>query len=292
MKKKKFRPISGKGSISKRIVLGVLNYLIMIVIAIIFLFPIYCLLIKSIMPDDQLLRFPSLWPDYLNLEPYATALSPKYLKYIGNTLIVCFANILGVCVSASFCAYGLAKVQFKGRNAVFALIMATVLLPGTVTGIPLYAIYMNLGWTGTLLPLIVPIWFGGGAMNIFLIRQFMKGIPDSYSEAAILDGASSFRIYRSIVLPLIKPILLYLAVMTFIGQWNDFQGPLMYVSSNQERWTISLALYKNFADAANATNLPNVQMAVGVIMMIPCILLYAFFQKELTEGVAAVGIKG
>ena len=129
-------------------------------------------------------------------------------------------------------------------------------------------------------------------MNIFLIRQFIKGIPDSYSEAAILDGASSFTIYYRIVLPLIKPILLYLAVMTFVGQWNDFQGPLMYVSSNPESWTISLALYQNFADAANATNLPNVQMAVGVIMMIPCVLLYAFFQKELTEGVSAVGIKG
>lgn len=244
------------------------------------------------MPDAQLLQFPSLWPDYINFEPYVKAASPEYLQYLGNTILVCFMNILGVCVSASLCAYGLAKVHFKGKNFIFGLIMATVLLPGTVTSIPLYTIYMNLGWTGTLLPLVVPIWFGGGAMNIFLIRQFIKGIPDSYSEAAILDGASSFKIYQSIVLPLIKPILVYLAIMTFIGQWNDFQGPLMYVSSQPESWTLSLALYQNFADAANATNLPNVQMAVGVIMMIPCVVLYAFFQKELTEGVAAVGIKG
>ena len=276
----------------KKTVFGLLNYLIMTMIAIIFLFPIYCLVVKSVMPDSQLLQSPSLWPDFLNLEPYVKAMSPEYIQYLGNTILVCAANILGVCVSASFCAYGLAKVNFKGKNIAFGLIMATVLLPGTVTSIPLYSIYMNLGWTGTLLPLIVPIWFGGGAMNIFLIRQFIKGIPDSYSEAAILDGASSFTIYYRIVLPLIKPILLYLAVMTFVGQWNDFQGPLMYVSSNPESWTLSLALYQNFADAANATNLPNVQMAVGVIMMIPCVVLYAFFQKELTEGVSAVGIKG
>lgn len=280
---------TGKG---KRIVFGILSYIIMIAIAVIFLFPIYCLVVKSIMPDEQLLRNPSLWPDYLNLQPYVTAASPEYLQYLGNTLIVCIANILGVCVSASFCAYGLAKVHFKGKGFIFGLIMATVLLPGTVTSIPLYTIYMNLGWTGTLLPLIVPIWFGGGAMNIFLIRQFIKGIPDSYSEAAILDGASSFKIYKSIVVPLIRPILVYLGIMTYIGQWNDFQGPLMYVSSNPEKWTLSLALYQNFADTANATNLPNVQMAVGVVMMIPCVILYAFFQQELTEGVSAVGIKG
>lgn len=276
----------------KKIVLRVLSYTIMVVIAIVFLFPIYCLVIKSVMPDSQLLQSPSLWPDYLNFEPYIKAASPEYLQYLGNTILICISNIFGVCISASFCAYGLAKVQFKGKNIVFGLIMATVLLPGTVTSIPLYTIYMNLGWTGTLLPLIVPIWFGGGAMNIFLIRQFIKGIPNAYSEAAILDGASSFKIYTSIVLPMIKPILVYLAIMTFIGQWNDFQGPLMYVSSNKENWTLSLALYQNFADAANATNLPNVQMAVGVIMMIPCVALYAFFQKELTEGVSAVGIKG
>ncbi len=276
----------------RKIIFDVLVYAIMAAIAVVFLFPIYCLCIKSVMPDYQLLQTPSLWPDFINFQPFVTAASPEYLKYIGNTLLVCFANILGVCVSASFCAYGLAKVNFKGKGFVFGLIMATVLLPGTVTSIPLASIYMNIGWNGTLLPLIVPIWFGGGAMNIFLIRQFIKGIPDSYSEAAVLDGASTFKIYTTIIVPMIRPILIYLGIMTFIGQWNDFQGPLMYVSSNPESWTISLALYKNFADAANATNLPNVQMAVGIIMMIPCILLYAFFQNELTEGVSAVGIKG
>ncbi len=276
----------------RKILFDVLVYAIMAAIAVVFLFPIYCLVIKSVMPDYQLLQAPSLWPDFLNFQPFVTAASPEYLQYIGNTLLVCAANILGVCVSASFCAYGLAKVDFKGKGFVFGLIMATVLLPGTVTSIPLASIYMNIGWNGTLLPLIVPIWFGGGAMNIFLIRQFIKGIPDSYSEAAVLDGASTFKIYTTIIVPMIRPILIYLGIMTFIGQWNDFQGPLMYVSSNPENWTISLALYKNFADAANATNLPNVQMAVGIIMMIPCILLYAFFQNELTEGVSAVGIKG
>lgn len=281
-----------KSSKTKNLIINIFHYAFYILIAIVYFFPIYCLLIKSVMPDHQLLQLPSLWPEELNFEPYKKALTPEYLQYLGNTVIVCISNILGLCVTAPLAAYAFAKLEFKGKNFMFALILATVLLPGTVTAIPLYSIYLNIGWTGTLLPLCVPIWFGGGAMNIFLIRQFMKGIPDSYCEAAIIDGATSFQIYCKIVVPMIKPVLGYLAIMTFQGCWNDFQGPLMYVSSNKESWTLSLALYKNFADLANATNLPNVQMAVGVIMMIPIVLLFAFFNKQMVQGVSAIGIKG
>lgn len=276
----------------KKIVLNSFHYAIYILIAIIYFFPIYCLLIKSVMPDHQLLQMPSLWPEYFNFKPYKDAFTPEYMQYLGNTVLVCASNILGLCITAPLAAYAFAKLQFKGKDMMFGLILATVLLPGTVTAIPLYSIYLNIGWTGTLLPLSVPIWFGGGAMNIFLVRQFMKGIPDSYCEAAIIDGANSFQIYRKIVVPMIKPVLGYLAIMTFQGCWNDFQGPLMYVSTNKESWTLSLALYKNFADLANATNLPNVQMAVGVIMMVPIVILFAVFNKQMVQGVSAIGIKG
>lgn len=131
-------------------------------------------------------------------------------------------------------------------------------------------------------------------MNIFLVRQFMKGIPKSYSEAAILDGASSFRIYLQIILPLVRPVLVYLAVTSFFGCWNDYTGPLMYVADAKENWTLALALYKDFGvkQATTNNNLANSQMAVGVMMMIPCVILFAFFQKELMEGVSAIGIKG
>ena len=218
----------------------------------------------------------------------------EYFRYLLNTIFVCLMNVLGVCFASSLCAYGLAKGRFKGKNVIFGIIMATVLLPSTITSIPLYIIYTKLNWTGTLYPLWLPVWFGGGAMNIFLVRQFMKGIPNSYSEAAILDGASSFQIYWSIVLPLVRPILIYLAVTTFFGCWNDYTGPLMYVADIKESWTLSLALYKDFGIKQSTTNnnLANSQMAVGVLMMIPCVVLFAFFQKELMEGVAAIGIKG
>lgn len=272
----------------------VVKWFFLILLSIFFCFPIYTLLINSFMPDEQLLGVKSLWPNYFYFGAYGKMFNSEYLLYLKNTLIVCALNVLGISIAASMCAYGLAKVKFKGKNFVFMIIMATVLLPGTVTSIPLFIIYTKLNWTGTLYPLWVPIWFGGGAMNIFLIRQFMKGIPNSYAEAAILDGAGNFQIYYKIILPLIKPIILYLAVATFFGCWNDFSGPLLYVADVKESWTLSLALYKDFSlkQATSNNNLANAQMAVGVMMMIPCVIIFCFFQKEIMEGIATIGIKG
>jgi multiple sugar transport system permease protein len=230
----------------QKIFLGV-KWFFLVLLSFFFCFPIYTLLINSFMPDEQLLGVKSLWPNYFYFGAYGKTFNSEYLLYLKNTLIVCALNVLGISIAASMCAFGLAKVKFKGKNFVFMIIMATVLLPGTVTSIPLFIIYTKLNWTGTLYPLWVPIWFGGGAMNIFLIRQFMKGIPHSYSEAAILDGAGSFRIYYNIVLPLVKPILVYLAVTTFFGCWNDYTGPLMYVADKKESWTLfSFSFYDFF----------------------------------------------
>jgi multiple sugar transport system permease protein len=278
----------------KNIAFLAVKWFFLILLSVFFLFPIYALLINSVMPNEQLLGLKSLWPKYFYFGAYNKIFNIEYLGYLKNTIFVCVMNMLGVCFGSSLCAYGLAKVRFKGKNIMFIIIMSTVLLPGTVTSIPLFIIYNKLQWTGTLLPLWFPIWLGGGAMNIFLVRQFMKGIPNSYSEAAILDGAGSFRIYWSVVLPLIRPILVYLAVTTFFGCWNDYTGPLMYVADAKESWTLSLALYKDFGVKQTTTNnnLPNVQMAIGVWMMLPCVILFAFFQQELMEGIAAIGIKG
>ncbi len=279
---------------AKKIAFLVLKWFFLLLLSVFFLFPIYALVINSFMPDEQLLGVKSLWPNYFYFGAYTKMFNAEYLRYLLNTIFVCLMSVLGVCLASSLCAYGLAKGRFKGKEVIFGIIMATVLLPSTITSIPLYIIYTKLNWTGTLYPLWLPIWFGGGAMNIFLVRQFMKGIPNSYSEAAILDGAGSVQIYWSIVLPLVRPILIYLAVTTFFGCWNDYTGPLMYVADVKESWTLSLALYKDFGIKQSTTNnnLANSQMAVGVLMMIPCVVLFSFFQKELMEGVAAIGIKG
>ena len=271
------------------------KWFVLIALAIFFLFPAYAMLLISFMPTENLNETATLWPkNGFQIYAYKALFNAKYLLYLVNTLKVCILNMGGICIASSMCAFGLAKVKFKGSGIVFGIIMATVLLPGTVTSIPLYIIYTTLNWTNTLYPLWVPIWFGGGAMNIFLVRQFMKGIPNSYAEAALLDGASNFHIYWAIVLPLIRPIMIYLAVTTFFGCWNDFQGPLMYVPTEESKWTLSLALYKNFVEPQGGTKpiLANEQQACGVMMMIPCVILFAIFQKELMEGIAAIGIKG
>ena len=267
---------------------NVVSYFFLVLFSFLFLFPIFCLFLQSVLPDEELYQF-TLFPAYFNFQPYKTALSDLTLfKYLLNTLVLVILNILGSSVMSSVTAFGLSKVKFKGQDLVFSLILATVFLPSTVTSIPLYAMYLKMGWTTTNYPLWVPLLFGGGAMNIFLMRQFMRGIPKTYTEAAILDGASNFHIYLHIVLPLIKPIFIYLSVQTFFGVWNDFQGPLMYLEDDSQ-YTLSLALYLKYGQTNDPINLT---MAVGVLMMVPCAALFAIFQKQLMEGVSTVGIKG
>ena len=278
-----------------KIVFTCVKYFFLILVSFIFLFPVYVLLITSVMPDTDI-ALKSLWPAYFNFVTYGEFFKTSdYLHYTLNTLFVCIMNAGGVCIASSLTAYALTKLDFFGRDFIFGMIMAVVLLPSTVLSIPLMIIYRQIGWDGTLYPLWVPMWLGGGTMNIFLVRQFMRGIPNSYCEAAKLDGANSFQIYLQIILPMIKPILIYLAVTGFIGTWNDFQGPLTYVGSvgdrAKDKWTLSLALYFDFVDA-NGNTMPNVQAAVGVIMMIPCLILFGFFQKEIMEGISSVGVKG
>lgn len=267
---------------------NVVSYFFLVLFSFLFLFPIFSLFLQSVLPDEELYQF-TLFPAYFNFQPYKTALSDLTLfKYLLNTLVLVILNILGSSVMSSVTAFGLSKVKFKGQDLVFSLILATVFLPSTVTSIPLYAMYLKMGWTTTNYPLWVPLLFGGGAMNIFLMRQFMRGIPKTYTEAAILDGASNFHIYLHIVLPLIKPIFIYLSVQTFFGVWNDFQGPLMYLEDDSQ-YTLSLALYLEYGQTNDPINLT---MAVGVLMMVPCAALFAIFQKQLMEGVSTVGIKG
>lgn len=277
------------------IVFTCVKYFFLVMVSLVFLFPIYVLLITSVMPNADIAS-KELWPAYFNFATYGAFFkNADYLRYTLNTLFVCAMNVGGVCIASSLTAYALTKMNFFGRDFIFGMIMAVVLLPGTVLSIPLMIIYRQIGWDGTLYPLWVPMWLGGGTMNIFLVRQFMRGIPNSYCEAAQIDGANSFEIFMQIVLPMIKPILIYLAVTGFIGTWNDFQGPLTYVGSvgykAREKWTLSLALYFDFVNPSGNT-MPNVQAAVGVIMMIPCLILFGFFQKTIMEGISSVGIKG
>lgn len=273
-----------------KLIKKIVSYVFLCLFSVIMIFPVYCLLVRSFMSNAES-STNALWPSAFSLKSYAAFFDEYNLWYLKNTLFICVMKIAGVCLMASLTAYGLAKVDCGCNKFIFTLILSTVLLPSMVTAIPQYIIYEKINWNNSLYPLWLPIWFGGGAMNIFLIRQFIRGIPNSLCEAATLDGANSFTIYWRIILPLIKPILIYLAVQNFNATWNDFEGPMSFISNNQQYWTLSLALYKRSVSVSNPM-FANEQMAIGVIMMIPGVLFFAFFQKELMEGVAMTGLKG
>ena len=206
------------------------RYFGLVLLAAFNLFPVIYMLVVSF-ENGTAAQTPSKiipsWSDF-SFEGYQKVFSNlQFLRGLGNTLTVCVLCILGVLIGATFCAYGLTKVHFKGQKFIFILILGTVFLPGTVTSIPLFTIYSKIGWCNTLYPLWVPMWFGGGAMNIFLIRQFMRGIPKSLHESAKIDGANSFQILVTIIVPFIRPILLHLAIMTFLSCLNDYSTPLL-----------------------------------------------------------------
>lgn len=285
--------INGKSKRILHILSLIGRYTVLVLMALFFMFPVVYMVVVSFQNDMAAVSPTSIIP---RLEDFSFAgykdffSRASFFKGIGNTFLVCFLCIAGILTGATFCAYGLTKVYFKGQKAMFLIILATVFLPGTVTAIPLFTIYQKIGWINTLFPLWVPIWFGGGAMNIFLVRQFMRGIPKSLHESAKIDGANSFQILITIIVPLVRPILLYLAVTTFIGTWNDYSTPLLYLTTASSPKTLALLIFEAFQDSRQPLLL-NGQMATGIMMMIPTTILFGFFQKELTQGISLMGLK-
>ena len=209
-----------------------------------------------------------------------------------HTLLVVGFNIVAISISASLIAFSFAKLQWIGRNVMFALMLGTMMLPAVVTQLPLYVIYTKMGWIDTLLPFTIPNLFGGGAIYIFLIRQFMRGIPRELENAAKIDGANVWQIFWRIMIPLCMPIITFIMVNTFIGVWNDFMGPLIYLQGNPDQYTLAVGIYYKFMGGLAQENFPNQQMAVGVLMSIPPAILFFIFQKQLIEGVTMSGLKG
>ena len=242
------------------------------------------------MTEDEIYNYPKLLPASLAFENYydETYFS-SFLEWGGNTLTVAVMNIIGIITSAFLCAYGFAKVHFKFKGIIFGVMMASTMLPSITLRIPLYLMYAEWGWLdGTLKPLIVPAFFGGGALNIFLIMQFIKGIPNSTLESARIDGANELRCLFSIVLPACLPIAMLISVNTFLGVWNDYSSSLIYLSNSEEKWTLALGFYKTSLDPAFRENK---QMAMGVLMCIPPLFVFGVSQKLLIEGVSISGMK-
>jgi len=219
---------------------------------------------------------PQNYPEALSTVPFAT--------YLFNSLGLCATTILGAVVSSAIVAYGFARIQFKGRDFWFMIMISTMALPGQVTMIPQFALYRWLGWYGTYLPLTVPS-FAGTAFFIFLLTQFFRTIPMEMAESARLDGASEWAIFSRIVLPLSKPALATCALFQFLGTWNDFMGPLIYIN-NPVKYTLAYGLQQFYSsyDGKWAQ-----LMAAATLFTLPIIILFFFAQKTFIQGVATTG---
>lgn len=224
----------------------------------------------------------------LELKNYSKGLTfIPFVQELKNTLIISLFSVIGTILSCSLVAYGLAKIDWKGRNTLFIIVLSTMMLPAQVTMIPVFAIFVKLGWIDTFLPLIVPT-FLGSPFFIFLLRQFFMGIPKELSEAARLDGCSEFDIYRRVVMPLSKPALATVGLFTFMGAWNDFMGPLIYLV-NESKYTLSLGLAMFTGQYGNEYGM---LMAVSTVVTIPIIVMFFFTQKTFIQGMTMSGIKG
>ena len=225
---------------------------------------------------------------------YGKILSPKqkssdddFLRFLLNTLLIAGMSVIGQTLSSALVGWGFARLRFAGKNILFFTMLATMMIPSQVSMIPTFMIFRQLGWMDTFLPLILPSWFGS-AFYAFLYRQYFLGIPLEMDEAAMMDGCHPLRTFWNILLPMAKPVTVTVSVFTFLGAWNDFLGPLIYLNSDHKR-TLSLALAK--FQGAYSSDVPSM-MAAATLMLIPVLLLYFFSQRALMQGMVVSGVKG
>lgn len=261
---------------------------VLITCSLVFLMPLYLVTVISLMSHGQA-ETRAIWPSPFHWHNYLDVFTAvPFLKWTLNTLLVSTLSTIGTVVSSVPPAYVLSRLQWKGRGVTFIVILSTMMLPGQVTMIPVYIIFSRLGWIPSFLPLIVPSFFAG-AFSIFLLRQFFVSIPDEISDAARIDGCSEFKLMLRIIVPLAKPAIMAIALFSFLGSWNDFFGPLLYIVENEDLWTLGIGL-NQFQGIHHVES--NMLMTASVLFMAPVIILFFFSQKVFIEGVTLTGVKG
>jgi len=274
---------------NRRILKQILVYVVLIALGAVFAMPFVWLLSTSLKPSTQLFKLPPEWiprPFMWSNYPEAMTYIP-FLLYARNTLYIAVFNVVATLISCSLAAYGFARINWPGRNIMFFVLVSTLMIPYQVTLIPTFLIFRNIGWVGSYNALTWPA-FGGNAFFIFLLRQFYLTIPRELSSAAKIDGASEFQIYRQIILPLSRPALAAVALFTFNANWNDFLGPLIYLS-DKSHYTLALGMY-GFLSRVNTEW--GLLMAAATIMVSPIIILFFLTQRTFIQGITLTGIKG
>jgi len=266
-----------------------LAFIVLLVFAGAFLVPIVWMVSTSLKVDAQVFTDPPTWlPSPLKWSNYADALT--YFDFgpdLRNTLTITLPAVTGTLISSALVAYSLSRLQWPGRDVVFAFILATMMIPKWVTLIPLYILFNKIGWVGTFLPLQVPAW-AGDAFSIFLLRQFFRQLPQEMFDAAAIDGAGHATMFWRLVLPLSKPALAVVVLFSFTNNWTDFLGPLIYLS-DPSQYTLMLGQYNFFGVHSTAwTQL----MASNVMILAPMIILYFFTQRLFIAGITFTGLRG
>ena len=269
----------------------ILLYVVLVILSFIFLTPLIYMFLTSLMPLSQIGTIPPQWiPDPVMWENYTKALDFwNFSRSFVNTVIITIFTVLGSLISCTVVAYGFARLRFPGRDTLFIVLLASMMMPYAVTMVPLFVGFSKIGWVDTFLPLIVPTFFGN-PFYVFLLRQFFRTIPDELSDAARIDGASEFGIFLRIMVPLSGPALTVVAILSFQNAWNDFLGPLIYLNKS-EMHTLALGLY-SFRAMPGQGSLFNEMMAASVLMVVPVLIIFALFQRQFVQGVTLSGLKG
>jgi multiple sugar transport system permease protein len=267
-------------------------YLLLVAFSAFILLPAGWMLTAALKPDLEpvFTTSPEWWPtEFFQWDNFRRVMTDTFpfLRYIVNTTVIVVANVIGVLLSCSLVAFAFARLRFSGSKVLFTILIITMLIPWQALMVPQFLLFVELGWYGTYLPLIVPS-FGGSAFFIFLIRQYMRTIPRDLDDAARVDGLNTWQIFWRIILPLSTPALTVCAVFTFLGTWNNLLGPLLYLD-NEDNFTVSIGLANMVQRAGTPWNL---LMAANLITMLPPIITYFFLQKKLIGGIASVGLKG
>ncbi|HEX7021550.1 MAG TPA: carbohydrate ABC transporter permease [Trueperaceae bacterium] len=276
-----------------------LAWLVLVGISVLFLVPIAWMVSTSLkapfdLMNESWIPRPPAWENYRQAFRFG-----MWGRWALNTVIITIIGVVGMVMSCSLVAYSFARLRWPGRDTMFGLVLATMMLPGVVLWIPQFIVFAHLPafgfqgsdvWVNTFLPLVVPPLLAGSSFNIFLLRQFMRGIPMSLSESARIDGASDLRIFWSVVLPLSKPALATVAILTFQGAWQDFMGPLLYLQS-ETLYTLQLGL-RQFEFAAGGAPAWNWLMAASLVVMLPVLVVFLSFQQYFIEGISVTGMGG
>ncbi|MDR2304641.1 MAG: carbohydrate ABC transporter permease [Treponema sp.] len=274
---------------TRRFISMIFWYTLLILGALVCMIPLYWLIRSSLMDMAQIFQLPPIWiPSPVHWSNYREALTIlPFWRYFLNTSFITAVNVTGALLTSSFVAFGFARIRFKFKGILFACVISSMMLPYAVTMIPTFIGWRILGAYGTFFPLTIPVWFGGGAFNIFLLRQFFKSIPKDLDEATIVDGGSYFRIWWQIVIPLSTPAMIVVGLFTFLNNWNDFLGPLIYMDS-EKKYTLALGL-QLFKGMYNAHW--HLMMAAAAVVLFPAIVVFLIGQKYFIEGITMSGLK-